>query len=199
MTKITTFSEYSKRAAETQMESCKNEDYLRLGLISEVGELAAIFKRAIRGDFKLEDKQEDIILELGDICWYLERLYYLYYNRSVFINWNRDEGFIWESCRVRHRSVVHPEWKMPQLLASVTKIYNIPESLSVRNGQYPSRTKRKAFVNTFSDIAILSNAFGFTIWDVLTANIEKLAKRKAQGQIIGSGDHREDDLPDGDE
>ena len=151
--KIASFEEYSKRAAETQMESCKNEDYLRLGLISEVGELAAIFKRAIRGDFKLEEKRQDILLELGDICWYLDRL-------AAF------KGII-------------PRQSMELLTAP----YSNMEWLWMLSSSDSYSTRWKIVVN-------LANKFGFTIWDVLTANVEKLAKRKEHGLITGSGDHR---------
>lgn len=151
--KITSFEEYSKRAAETQMESCKNEDYLRLGLISEIGELAAIFKRAIRGDFKLEDKRQDILLELGDICWYLDRLYGL-------------DGYEFGNILTPNSHAISVPvliWDMTECIDAYYIIVNIVD---------------------------IARTLGFTIWDVLTANVEKLAKRKERGLITGSGDHR---------
>lgn len=154
MNKITTFEEYSRAAASTQMESCKNEDYLRFGLMSEVGELCAIFKRAIRGDFKLEDKRADILLELGDICWYLDR----------YRDWrgaNIEIGIIEEHYHYSH--------------------YVSELVLEAAQGHTH---------NAMFNVCHIADYFGFTIWDVLTANVEKLAKRKERGLIMGSGDHR---------
>ena len=156
MSKITTFSEYSRAAASTQMESCKNEDYLRFGLISEVGELCAIFKRAIRGDFKLEDKRQDILLELGDICGYLDRL-------ADF-----------EHCHDKK------DWPLPKCLGTT---YSWMEELAFHGSCF-------ATPYCWNCVTILAAHFGFTIWDVLTANVDKLAKRKERGLIMGSGDHR---------
>ena len=178
MNKITTFSEYSRAAASTQMESCKNEDYLRFGLISEVGELCAIFKRAIRGDFKLEDKREDILLELGDICWYLDRLNAMQPNPdglgfNQFIFYADVNSDFEADCK---------EWDK-----SLCTIKNVMHDV-VAMLDNPSLFD---FVCIFSHIGSIADKFGFTIWDVLTANVEKLAKRKERGLIMGSGDHRE--------
>lgn len=46
--------------------------YLWLGLLSEAGELAAMFKRVIRD--QVEPSREDVPHELGDVAWYLTRL-----------------------------------------------------------------------------------------------------------------------------
>lgn len=170
--KITSFVEYNKRAAETQMESCKNEDYLRLGLISEVGELAAIFKRAIRGDFKLEDKRKDILLELGDICWYLDRLAEVRLNDSFIFYADINSDFA-KDCK---------EWDK-----SLCTIKNFMRDVSCVLDSEPHLID---FVSIFSQVGSIADRFGFSIWDVLTANVNKLAKRKKLGMITGSGDHR---------
>lgn len=61
-------------------------DYESLGLISEVGEVAAMLKRKIR-DGKEIDRM-DLMLELGDVAWYLARLHYDHVN-----NHKDDERF----------------------------------------------------------------------------------------------------------
>ena len=64
-----TYQEWTKTTAVYPEE--KAEEYLMLGLASEVGELLGKFKKEIRGDGeKLTDKLD----ELGDVCWYLARL-----------------------------------------------------------------------------------------------------------------------------
>ena len=64
-----TYQDWTKTTAVYPEE--KAEEYLMLGLASEVGELLGKFKKEIRGDAeKLADKLD----ELGDVCWYLARL-----------------------------------------------------------------------------------------------------------------------------
>ena len=199
MNKITTFSEYSRAAASTQMESCKNEDYLRFGLISEVGELCAIFKRAIRGDFMLEDKREDILLELGDICWYLDRYYEQIHGREFYRAGHIDEMRLiyatpnerWMDAFLRSkefRPTCHLLYECAFRCIRVDKTVN--GVLYYRNRR--AFASRKMFAGLFFEVSKLANEFGYTLSDVLTANVEKLAKRKERGLIMGSGDHREE-------
>ena len=50
----------------------REEDYLMMGLANEVGELLGKHKKEIRGDYvNFTDKLD----ELGDVCWYLARLF----------------------------------------------------------------------------------------------------------------------------
>lgn len=91
-------TEYCLETYETAIypEDEHKIDYLMLGLISEVGELAGIFKRIYRDtDIDLKNNEtskieavldmfdpdlcnealrEKVILELGDIMWYLARI-----------------------------------------------------------------------------------------------------------------------------
>jgi hypothetical protein len=170
MDKITTFTEYSKRAAETQMESCKNEEYLRLGLISEVGKLCAIFKRAIRGDFKLEDKRQDILLKLGNICWYLDRIEAL---KGLLFEWRHEWGI------------------SPNISMATDRLFESATDWLFELASDAAFNSPSAYC--WNCVTLIAYLFGFSIWDVLNANVEKLAKRKELGLIQGSGDHRECD------
>ena len=73
-----TYQEWTKTTAVYPEE--KAEEYLMLGLASEVGELLGKFKKEIRGDGKNMSKAQrwqkynDKIDELGDVCWYIARL-----------------------------------------------------------------------------------------------------------------------------
>ena len=50
----------------------REEEYLLFGLANEVGELLGKHKKEIRGDYvNFKDKLD----ELGDVCWYLARLF----------------------------------------------------------------------------------------------------------------------------
>ena len=64
-----TYQEWTKTTAVYPEE--KAEEYLMLGLASEVGELLGKFKKEIRGD---GEKFSDKLDELGDVCWYIARL-----------------------------------------------------------------------------------------------------------------------------
>ena len=177
MNKITTFEEYSRAAASTQMESCKNEDYLRFGLISEVGELCAIFKRAIRGDFELKDKRADILFELGDICWYLNRF-------GELKGWELPTAY--DESTIRAFEVNCGEWVCFTGLINVIchDAAHIIISVTSPFGSAAEQTDAWMYVTA------LAHAFDYSLADVLTANVDKLAKRKERGVIMGSGDHR---------
>lgn len=51
-------------------------EYLRLGLVSEVGEVAGVLKRIIRDGWPVEVWRPKLVLELGDVAWYA--VVYLY-------------------------------------------------------------------------------------------------------------------------
>ena len=67
------FETYKKWTRTTAMyPKEKEEEYLMIGLANEVGELLGKYKKQIRGD---GSKFKEIRGELGDIMWYLARLF----------------------------------------------------------------------------------------------------------------------------
>lgn len=50
----------------------REQEYLRLGLLSEVGEVAGVLKRRVRDG---EIAPEKLLAEMGDLLWYLARLH----------------------------------------------------------------------------------------------------------------------------
>lgn len=67
-----TFDEYQQRAAEFAVYPKDRErEYLSLGLISEVGELAGKVKKEIRDGV---DLTEGILAECGDCAWYASQI-----------------------------------------------------------------------------------------------------------------------------
>lgn len=51
-------------------------EFLIVSLIGEVGEVANVVKKIVRGDFKLEEKKPDIEEELADVFIYLLKFSY---------------------------------------------------------------------------------------------------------------------------
>lgn len=78
---ITSSVDYVRWTATTAlyMEKCgddtnKQVEYAVLGALDEVGEIAGLLKREIRDDNPRDDRK--LLLELGDLAWYLARLHY---------------------------------------------------------------------------------------------------------------------------
>ena len=70
------FETYKKWTRTTAMyPKEKEEEYLMIGLANEVGEVLGKYKKQVRGD---GDKYKEIRSELGDVCWYLARLFDMY-------------------------------------------------------------------------------------------------------------------------
>lgn len=55
--------------------------YLQLGLLSELGEVAAVLKRMLRDGTALDVAQDRFDDELGDVLWY-----------DAVLRWERDQG-----------------------------------------------------------------------------------------------------------
>ena len=70
------FINYSKDASIT---ACYPEDtaieYCILGMVGEAGEIANKYKKILRGDKVLDDKNREALkYEIGDVLWYLSQL-----------------------------------------------------------------------------------------------------------------------------
>lgn len=68
------FREFARLASQTVTENVKKEnlvDFLLLELVSEVGELADVRKRVLRGVLPWHDAREKYLDELGDVAWAL--------------------------------------------------------------------------------------------------------------------------------
>ena len=183
---ITSFDEYSKRAAETQMESCKGLDYLELGLVGEVcGELCGeIIAKSIRGDFKLEDRAEDIRDESGDACWFADTICVAHYTTLSSILGYDDI-----------RKFEHSMLEISKQGYDKLSDYQLGKELAfhavsiVTFGRDRARLKMNMEL-FFVHLITLLHRYGMTLLGAINRNVKKLAKRKELGLITGSGDHR---------
>lgn len=66
-----TFEEYQREAVKFRTPESDNEEYLRLGLISEIGEVAGKLAKGIR-DGNFDEKA--FVKELGDVLWFVANL-----------------------------------------------------------------------------------------------------------------------------
>lgn len=187
MDKITTFTEYSKRAAETQMESCKGLDYLDLGFVGEVaGELCGeLIAKSIRGDFTLKDRAYDVMDESGDACWFADR-------KCIAQGTSLTEVFGSDNI-----NDVEKQMFLAAVDSGFDKLsdYEIGKALVfyscsvVEFGQDIDTLSRNLQL-FFAHLVVLLHRYGYTLIDAVNRNVEKLAKRKERGLIMGSGDHR---------
>lgn len=66
-----TFDKYQAEAYYNALPSCKNLNYMLLGLGNEAGEVQGKFKKVLRGDATEDSQREAMLAELGDVLWYL--------------------------------------------------------------------------------------------------------------------------------
>ena len=154
-----------------------------MGLISEIGEVCGLIKKAIRGDYDIHDKTLDLLHELGDICWYADR--------SMSIrNTTMSEVFM-ESTSIEEVQVYILKQVMPQeeTIPSMCCALSLASSQAIGHGNetwFFNRRIRDVLIN----VILIAHHFGYSLTDVLMANVEKLSSRKNKGTIQGNGDNR---------
>lgn len=65
--------DYQNKAGEFQLPSAPPEERV-FGILEEVGEVAGVFKKLLRGDYPPEEAMARLHKELGDVLWYLSRI-----------------------------------------------------------------------------------------------------------------------------
>ena len=190
MNKITTFSEYSRAAASTQMESCRGLDYLELGFVGEVcGELCGeLIAKSIRGDFKLIDTAPEVRDESGDACWFADTTCVAHGTSLAEMLGEGDDIFIAETVLLRDAIASDFDKLSDYELGKQLAFY----SCCVMAFGHELDDLRRNLQLFFAHLVVLLHRYGFTLLDAINCNVEKLAKRKERGMIQGSGDHREE-------
>lgn len=66
-------NEYQSAAADYRVATAVPEERI-MGLLEEAGEVAAVFKRLLRGDYGPDVAATKLHAELGDILWYVSQI-----------------------------------------------------------------------------------------------------------------------------
>jgi len=172
------FEKYCREAKPFCQESCWDLDYLRMGLISEAGEVAGMVKRTIRGDMEVTDGfKMELIRELGDVAWYVAMLCL-----------KNEEGNYWPDCEFIADEAEHVGREEPcleemsmDLFCLIDEAGSIPDTYNIR--------LIEAMLEMFYDF-IDFFALDTSISDIYLTNIVKLEDRKLRGVIAGSGGAR---------
>lgn len=66
-------NDYQSEAAQYRVKGSPPEERV-MGLLEEAGEVAAVFKRLLRGDYGPDVAASKLHKELGDILWYVGQI-----------------------------------------------------------------------------------------------------------------------------
>ena len=144
--------------------SIKSEDYLKLGISEEYGEVIGKVKRYCRGDYKKEGFKENIKKELGDMTYYV----------AVY------EQLIGQVKEIRKPKTKNLKDNLHNLTALNSHIFN------AKNPRHLTLALH-SMMNTITDLAW---NFGLTMDEITNANVDKIKSRFTRNMIKGSGDER---------
>jgi NTP pyrophosphatase (non-canonical NTP hydrolase) len=139
----------------------REQEYLRLGLLSEVGEVAGVLKRRVRDG---ETAPEKLLAETGDLLWYLARLH-------------RNTEAWSEAAKLDVQSNGDHRGSEAQ---SVEDIDTLVQIAALTGGP----------VQTVARFLRLLRRHNLTLNEVITSNTAKLEGRKQRNTIQGAGDER---------
>ena len=184
MNKITTFTEYSARCEEVQMDTCRGLDYLDLGLCSETSEITGdLIAKSIRGDFKLSNKAPEIMHESGDACWFSDRECVARGTTLALMLLSDD---IEEVDRASFSAGVASGFdKLSD--AELARYLLFYATCIVMFGHNPEDLSRNLQLY-FAHLVVLLHRYGYTLMDAINFNVNKLADRKAKNALMGSGE-----------
>lgn len=156
-----TLNEYQTAAWSTALPSAKNLEYLQLGLLSELGEVAGVLKRKIR-DGVSDTWIEDLKKEIGDCLWYCLGIY-------SFLNTKAGHTPLLMVQPFDGRGPV-----MHSVILTTLRSFN---SLSV---PFP----------VLRGLATICRAHGITLKQCAELNIAKLKDRQQRNVLTGKGGER---------
>ena len=135
------FAEYQEKAYSTCTPECYTDEYLDLGYLSEVGELAGKLAKRIRGDSVPDD---DIKHEIGDVAWMILVKARLYgYNIRVMDSVLELKGIGIQQLVLALVVISHHNNRMKTLMALCEMLgYSFESCLEMNNEKLASRQQR---------------------------------------------------------
>lgn len=145
-------------------------NYLNLGLIEEVGEVAGKLAKILRVKQSLDTFSDEervaIAKELGDVCWF------------VCVSVEKPERVEERLTNFRPKYDVNL-WTYTGLVARLSAL-----SLDI------SLNMPITAVFILSTVEEIGRRIGYTLEEIMQQNIDKLTDRQARGVINGNGDNR---------
>ena len=174
-----TYNEYKQAAMKTATyPKDQAELYLDLGIHGEAGEVCDKFKKLIRDkgwrpglDIAPSDRT-DILLELGDVMWYIA---------NISVVFQVPMGFGSPSVKDPDKKSFH-RWEENLTCETMLKYVRTLHS-EIDHG-------RKHLPFVVYGIGIIAQCLGSSLEEVCRMNIDKLADRQQRDKLSGSGDHR---------
>ncbi len=188
-----TLKEYQKYALKTALYTSEEQAKAccRLGLIGEVGEVCELMKKSLRGDFATPEQHakpeggvraapfcEKLKKELGDVCWYAVTYSHYHQHELEEISFERIES----TQNISERDLSESE--------KISLFHRFSETLLLFLEK--TLTGDPPFLDLAEGVSSLNSLFGLdlSLGDIFQTNIEKLAKRKSEGTLKGSGSDR---------
>jgi len=177
------FSEYSEKAASTQLEQSKSLEYLALGLCGEVVEF-------------LQSDPENLKYEAGDIVWYVDR-----YADAIGCNleqiiyphetkqFSQGERSFCSKAPIQQKRATSIKSTSDSIIHSVGELAELTKKY-IRDGSLKTTEAKKCLFEIYTNLVSFLSERSVTIEEVAQLNINKLISRKNRGVIQGSGDHR---------
>ena len=161
------YLEFTRTTAARKTSGISDEDwatYVRLGLISEVGEVAGQVKRIIRDDGGVltPERREKLLDELGDVLWYWAQ-------RCESGGERMPERWFGNSYA--------PVWDHSVAVDTVSSMVAY-----MRDGFWDELV--------VLDVGVIAKMLGSSLEEVAARNVAKLQGRVAAGTIRGEGDER---------
>lgn len=188
-----TLNGYQSAAMSTALAASLNTAYMAYGLVNEIGELQEKLISESTGTVSTEDT----LKELGDVLWYIAGV-------SHIRGWKLSEvmtGVVTDitvseyEAKESAKSSDYDSRKDSNVILSIgltVAAGNLCGALKkeIRDNAHKPDVEKEALRKIFKISTVLAKKLGSTLEHVATANIAKLASRKARGVIGGNGDNR---------
>ncbi len=179
------YEEYKQKAKETAIFDPKvANEYLSLGLDSEIGEVCGVIKKYIRDGFSEELLKEKLEKEIGDCFWYLAMInLYFFPNMEFDLNDMHDPYSYEEDLSISNF--------MLKIVKPVETNF-LTAFLISANSPYSTTNTISYFIQLLCALVNFcrQSYLDLDVNTILYKNIEKLQSRKKRDKLSGDGDNR---------